>query len=600
MSDTILYLIEADAATDAAGTVVTQRFSNLGYRTEPGDSVPNAFYEDVVAPGGTGTITRQLFSGDKTAGSSQVGFGDITLVNTHGGLDGLLTYSFDGRPLVVKTGSPGDSFTSLQPILRATMDQVELSNDEVTITLRDRLYELDAQHQTEVYAGNNILPNGLEGVDDLKGKPKPYMLGKVFNVSAPQVNTSRLVYQLSAGLVNSVDGVYDGGNALTPGALRTLAQFQAGATTLNFTVVAATDIVTTASAHGYATGDAVSVFSGTTLPAPLAATATYFARVLSSTTLTLHTTAAGAVANTGRVDITTTGSGTHNISNNRTAQSSYDWCLDAAGSYFRLGSSPVNEVTCDATQGANAAARTTAQVLKALALHRGVDSGDIDAGDVTALDATSNAEVGLWFADERTTLAAMDEIAPSAGAFFSFDRLGVLRMGQFAAPSGSAVLVIDQTNGADLEKVPNADGQPTYRVTLNHSRNETTQTSGYAAAVSTARRAQLAQEYRSTSAEDTTVLTQYLGAQAISRNTRLVSEAAASTEAARVLALYKVRRDVFRVRVELTPEALLALDLNAVVTLQWDRFGLDAGRLMRVIAGDFDYALSSATLTLWG
>jgi hypothetical protein len=63
--------------------------------------------------------------------------------------------------------------------------------------------------------------------------------------------------------------------------------------------------------HTLPTGQAV-VFSagGGTAPAPLVEGTTYFVRAASSTTISLHTTVADAIANTNLVDITTTGTGT--------------------------------------------------------------------------------------------------------------------------------------------------------------------------------------------------------------------------------------------------------------------------------------------------
>jgi hypothetical protein len=509
VSDQILYLVEVVAAVDAAGSTETLRYGNRGYQTEPGDTPANVNYLPRIS--NAGTITREMFSGERTEGASRVGYGEIVLTNTDGGLDDLKDYGFDNRQLMVKTGTPETAFASLNTVLVATMAQVALSRRSVSISLKDRLYELDTQHQKSTYAGSNSLPNGLDGVADLQGKPKPYMLGKVYNVSPPLVNTSRLIYQLNNGAINSVEAVYDGGVALTAGA-------------------------------------------------------TYPDQA------TMESTAPAA--------------GQYRV-----------WL---AGGYFRLGSSPVFEITADATQGAAAGNRTTAQLLKQLALDAGIDSGDITAGDVTALDTANSAVVGIWFADERTTLAAMDEVAASVGAYYGFDRLGDLRMARFAAPSGTPVLTIDQNNGFDLDRVVNRDGQPTYRVTVNHSKFWTTQTSGLSGSVTAANRSNLAQEYRATATEDLDVLDQHLAAQEQVRNTLLTSASDAATEATRLLTLYKTRRDVYKVTVRLTSAAIQALDLNAVVTLQWDRFGLDAGQLFRVIAGEFDYSRNRAILTLWG
>lgn len=85
-----------------------------------------------------------------------------------------------------------------------------------------------------------------------------------------------------------------------------------GAVTKTFTAAAATDIITCA-AHGLTTGQPVRVSSTTTLPAGLSANTTYWVHWLSSSTFTLHTTNAGAVADTGKVDVTDTGTGTHSL-----------------------------------------------------------------------------------------------------------------------------------------------------------------------------------------------------------------------------------------------------------------------------------------------
>ena len=75
----------------------------------------------------------------------------------------------------------------------------------------------------------------------------------------------------------------------------------------NFEFVAdpATDILTTfEAAHGFVTGNAVDVYSDGTLPTGLVAGTTYYARNVSATTITLHSSSADATANTGKIDIT--------------------------------------------------------------------------------------------------------------------------------------------------------------------------------------------------------------------------------------------------------------------------------------------------------
>lgn len=87
-----------------------------------------------------------------------------------------------------------------------------------------------------------------------------------------------------------------------------------GARTATFT--AATNDVVTSASHGLTTGQPLRVTSSGTpedLPAGLSSGTTYYVRVVNANTFTLHSTNAGAVANTGTIDITDAGTGTHTL-----------------------------------------------------------------------------------------------------------------------------------------------------------------------------------------------------------------------------------------------------------------------------------------------
>jgi len=74
-----------------------------------------------------------------------------------------------------------------------------------------------------------------------------------------------------------------------------------------------TEVVTTTQAHGFATGDLIQFTSTATVPAGITASESYWARVPSTTTFTVHTTYSGSIDETGtadRVDITGSGTGT--------------------------------------------------------------------------------------------------------------------------------------------------------------------------------------------------------------------------------------------------------------------------------------------------
>lgn len=286
-----------------------------------------------------------------------------------------------------------------------------------------------------------------------------------------------------------------------------------------------------------------------------------------------------------------------------TAPAAGQYRIYKAGGYFRLGSSPTGQLTCDAQNGATAASRTTAQIIKQIALDMGISNADIAAADVTALDAASSAECGLFIKDDTTGLAAMDTVAASAGAYVAFDRLGVLRMAQLTIPSGTPVLTIKDYIVQDIDRDRSNDankGLPVHRVTVNYAKNYTVQTSGIAGAVTAARKNIIGKASQQQMAEDASVAVQYLSSPEMTRDTCLVSAADAIAEAARLLAIFKVRRDIFRLTIRVDQATIAALDLGAVVNVIYKRFGMSSGKLLRILGIESDYDSNTAKLTLWG
>jgi hypothetical protein len=278
----------------------------------------------------------------------------------------------------------------------------------------------------------------------------------------------------------------------------------------------------------------------------------------------------------------------------------YTTCL--ALGYIRVGSVPTGLLTCDATQGAASSNRTVAQVLKAMALKAGIASGDINASDVTALDTANNSVIGIWIDGADSAMVAMDKVAQSIGAYFGFDALGVLRMGLFTAPTGSATLEIDINNILSIEHGRTNDtdkGIPAWRVNLTYQKNYSVQDFDLAGAVTAARRSVLSLPALTKSAEDTAIKTQYALAPTIEKESLLVDATAAQTEATRLLNLYKTSRDLYTVTIALDLTTTLP-DLNNIINITINRFGLNSGKLFKIIGIESDYSKNRATLTLWG
>lgn len=274
--------------------------------------------------------------------------------------------------------------------------------------------------------------------------------------------------------------------------------------------------------------------------------------------------------------------------------------------YFRLSARPTGVLTVDAVEGSNAAARSTAQVIKRLALQAGIPALDIDNTDITQLDLANPAPVGIYIDQDFTGLQAMDEVAQSIGAYFGFDQLGKFRVGRLSAPLGNPVATIDENSiiGNELERVVSRDdgrGIPTYRVNLEYAKNYTVQgLDQLAAAVADERAAELSLPFRTITVEDTNILLKHRLAPELARQTLLINELDAQAEATRLLTLYKVLREVYEVTVRLEDSIISLLDIGEEVAIRYRRFGLNMGKTFIVIGLEVDYQLNRASLTLWG
>ncbi|CAG2129111.1 hypothetical protein [Cupriavidus numazuensis] len=209
--------IEVSAYRLSTGLVETLRFADDGFTTKPSDTPPNAYFEPRLDE--VPRLSRTLFDQATTYGASRSTAGEILLDNVDGGLDLLLTdYAFDGRAFVVRVGDRAAAVSTWPVVMSGVLDDVRCDGGELSLVVRDRLAVLGKVLPRSKYAGNNVLPDGLEGTkDDLKDGYKPRVYGSVLNVLAKCVNTSKLVYQVSDQAC-AVSAVYDNGVALALGA----------------------------------------------------------------------------------------------------------------------------------------------------------------------------------------------------------------------------------------------------------------------------------------------------------------------------------------------------------------------------------------------
>jgi hypothetical protein len=504
---------------DTAGVVTMLRLSSGAGYNHP--SAPG-FYSGLLKDGAQ--WTRSCYRAGTTSGAVEVGFGGIVAVNADGSLDFLTIYGLAGGALTLKLLPDEESeYATALTIAVFTMEQAELSNEQVLFRVRDRLADLEtAKLQTNRYQGTSTFA-GIEGGPDVKGKVKPRAFGYCREISPSLVNPGKLIYQANDGAVFDVPMAYDRGAALTRNT---------------------TDYVSQADMEANPPG----------------------------------------------------------LSQYRV------W---KAGGCIRLGALPAGQITCDVMVG-DPASRTTAQILRTMAIGAGIDAGTIVAADVADLDAANGAVIGFFADQEVSARAAMEQVANSVGAWFGFDRLGQMRMRRFEAPGNTPVVSLRRIGQQDVptgvydlinpQRRPLEDpgrGVPVKTVTVSFRRCWTPATNDIADVVTATRRAFLAEPTRTATATDGSVAVQFKSAGTRAFDSQIDDETAAQAEALRQLGMHKLQRSRFVTSTPFSIEFLEKVDLGATVELRFDRFGLNAGKNF-VVIGMKPVVASTIELDLWG
>lgn len=156
------------------------------------------------------------FEGTKTGGGPGMDGGRVVLSNGDGELDTLLDTQCDGR--IARIFSIDLETEDTDVIWFGLADGYEADESTITLKLQGFQSILDRTLMVNKFAGTG----GLEGTaDDLKGKVKPMMLGKRYNIAPPRVNTAKEIYQIDGQMGVFYTGysisVYDQRSALSSG-----------------------------------------------------------------------------------------------------------------------------------------------------------------------------------------------------------------------------------------------------------------------------------------------------------------------------------------------------------------------------------------------
>jgi|5_EtaG_2_1085323.scaffolds.fasta_scaffold10016_1 hypothetical protein len=279
----------------------------------------------------------------------------------------------------------------------------------------------------------------------------------------------------------------------------------------------------------------------------------------------------------------------------------YATCLSAG--LIKLANIPQRGLTVD-FKGDNAGGyidRAGEIVRRIVETHTDLTTADLDTASFTQFDADFNYETGIYITSRQKTANAISEVLGPLN-FWTFSRSGVMSIGVFSLASGTPVeeFTIDETlreDGRPVSRVTGNDanaGVPVWRLNYEWGRNYTVQTrDNVFTSVSLETVAFTSREYRSTTESDTSVQTRYPRSPELTVTSQLFNEADANADRYRVHSLFKARNNFYRITVK--SDFSSSVELNSVIRLTYPRFGLSAGKLLRV-TGIRENASSGHTL----
>lgn len=205
------------------------------------------------------------------------------------------------------------------------------------------------------------------------------------------------------------------------------------------------------------------------------------------------------------------------------------------------------------------------------------------------------------FADSGITYASvLDDAAAYAGMWYGFDRLGRFTSKVFDVPSGASVLDLSRSNCLAVRRSPVPGMEvPLYKLSVNAVQ---TWRSSYTAPSGRWRNYFQSDGWLGKfSKSDEGVLLKHKAAKSLHLDMRIGPWNASGFDAlfARYMSMFGVDRSLITATVPLSVKSL-AVDLGDVVRVQWPRFNLAAGRLLRVVSVRYDLKARRIEFGLWG
>lgn len=635
LNDTIISL----NCLDDSDTPTTIYFSKFGF-IDNGASPNPILYKRAILNSLTLSIAPD--DGGVLSVFNTASVGDISIGNVDGAYDYLKDYAFDGRSVTVSAVINN----TIYPVFIGTAGVPEFTLSEIVFSLRAIEETLSDNIELLTYAGDNVLPLGLEGsADTIKGNVKPELYGDCRNITPKLVNQSLNIYEVSSLSNCRIKAVYDTGAILSN--YKTAAAYTAGVSTVNvhkglgdlpvgaeFYFDNHNTLYTISSPlSGGTIGFTPTLTANVPKDTPVAVT-NFYADETTTNLQYVNYIVDGSVTKGSASIPVTAGTGTitagdNIIFNNHLKMYEVQTTLTAGvivltvgvnedlldgtvvqvvgvknpvlwgayKGYFRLSSPPAGEITVDAVSiDGSKNVHKAGDILNLICNKIGVT-----ADSTFVADLNTCGYIGLYLNDSRSKIDIIREIVKSTASYFYF--VADTLFGQlFNSPSVTADFEITDSQILDgsfsfIAAGLGSNKIPIYSLNVNFDKIETVQTS-FAGIASNQWMERLKNQYRKQSFINTSTLTRHLLSLTLDIDTIARIRSEVNTNFNRLFNLIKVKRDVFSLSV--ASHDILTYELGQTVKITSSRFGLSSGKNFILIGVDVDDNSNNKTFRFLG
>ena len=569
------YVAEVVSWDTGSGGETISYFSGHGFTTGAAETPANTYFSPRIIGGFQ--FQRSMFDGSQLGGRGLPSFGDLVLANDDGGLDELVDNNFDGRQIIIRVGADGDVIADFLVLFDGLTDGISFDDNTISIRLRDRGFKLDRVFHRDIYPDTADV--------NLVGQPIPECYGQVFNVTPILTDEPEQTFQVHNGRIESVT-VYDDQVDIT-------AFVTADLTAGTFKV----DVPILGAITADVEGDKRNGLYRTTVADILTLVAqdrglTDFddAAIDTLNDVAPQTVGAFVTSPTNTLDV-------------------FDVLINSVGAFYGFNRAGEFTVGCiESPVVADSVLTLTNTELDEAGLER---LPTLFPRFRTVVGYAPNFTLQQDLTTDQVIFTAnFNDIITSTFDEPFFKSLGV---GNFLVSTDNAR--VTSINGAHVDVQDTAltveivtletalEGLPAAEVLISEATPVAADTTvnieihGPAGAATSARVKFARQLFRTEQETDSSILNGHPQAQEIRVDTALALEADADAEAARLNAIYKIKRDVYANTYNTKP---LFLELGETITIQSPRFDLADGKPMLVVGVDEDVAAGLVTLTLWG